>query len=90
MSPQGKQQLEEVISTLKQQRDEIRLRLHLAEMEAKKEYDRLSGKIDELSTQYEPVRTAAAESADNVVAALKLAADELKKGLSRIKDAIAD
>jgi hypothetical protein len=90
MSTHGRQQLEETISALKQQRDEIQLRLHLAEMEARQEYDRLSGKIDELSSQYEPVRAAAAESAENVIAALRLAADEMTTGLARIRKALSE
>jgi chromosome segregation ATPase len=90
MSTPGRQQLEEAISALKQQRDEIQLRLHLAEMEARQEYDRLSGRIDELSSQYEPVREAAAESAENVIAALRLAADEMKAGLARIRKVLSD
>ena len=90
MSMHGRQQLEETISALKQQRDEIQLRLHLAEMEAREEYDRLSGSIEKLTAQYEPVREAAAESADNVIAALRLAADEMKAGLSRIRKALSE
>lgn len=90
MSAAGKQQLDETISALKQQRDELRLRLHLAGKEAQQEYERLSGKIDELSGQYEPVRQAAAESAQNVIAALSLAADEMKAGLARIRKALSD
>lgn len=85
-----KQQLDEVVSVLKQQRDEIKLKLHLAEMEAKEEYGRLSDRIDELSNQYDPVKDAAAESADKVFAALKLAADEMKNGLLRIKKSLDD
>ena len=90
MSAQTRQQLDETVSALKQQRDEIRLRLHLAEMEARQEYERLSGRIDELTAQYEPVRAAAAESAENVIAALRLAAEEMKAGLARIHKAIRE
>jgi len=90
MSAEGKQQLEETINALKQQRDEIQLRLHLAGKEAQQEYERLSGKIDELSGQYEPVRQVAAESAQNVIAALGLAADEMKSGLERIRKALSE
>lgn len=90
MSTHSRQQLEETISALKQQRDEIQVRLHLAEMEARQEYERLSGKIEELTSQYEPVRDAAAESAENVIAALRLAADEMKAGLTRIRRALSE
>lgn len=76
--------LSELITSLKQQRDELKLHMHLAGAEAKQEYDRLNGKIAELSDQYEPARQAAGEAATNVFAALKLAADEFKVGFERI------
>lgn len=82
--------LESLISTLKQERDALKLKVHLAEMEAKDEFERLSGKIDELSTQYDPVKQAVSESADSVIAALSLAAGEMKNGFQRVKDAIKD
>lgn len=81
--------LKEVINTLKQERDELKLQMHLASMEAKDEYERLSGKIDELTTQYQPVSDAVEKSAENVFAALGLAADELKNGFHRVRQAIA-
>lgn len=82
--------LESLISTLKEERDALKVKVHLAEMEAKDEYDRLSGKIDELSTQYAPVKQAVSESADSVIAALALAAGELKNGFERVRDAIKE
>ncbi len=78
----------ELIETLKQQRDELRLHLHLAGQEAKDEYDRLSDRMTELSDQYEPARQAMAETADNIFAALKLAAEEMKHGFERVRKSI--
>ncbi len=82
------ERLEELIRSLKRERDELKLRSHLAQMEAKEEFDRLSKRIDELSEQYEPVRGAVEESAGSVFAALQLAAEEMKGGLRRVGDAI--
>lgn len=64
------EQLAELISTLKQHRDELKVKLHLAGMDAREEYDRLSRNIDELTDQYEPVRKAAMETGSNVISAL--------------------
>ncbi|MCP4510173.1 MAG: hypothetical protein GY903_00555 [Fuerstiella sp.] len=80
--------LETLMGHLRQERDELRLKMHLAEMEAKDEYDRLSGKLDELTVQYDPVRTAVSESADNVISALALAAGEMKNGFQRVRKAL--
>ena len=63
----------------------MRLKMHLAGAEAKEEYDRLADRIIELSNQYEPVRDAASETAESVFAALKLAAEEMKAGLERVR-----
>lgn len=83
-------ELQEVISYLKQERDELKLKMHLAGMEAKEEYDRLSGKCDELAEQFEPVKDTVEETADNVFSALKLAAEEMKSGFTRLRKAVQD
>lgn len=83
-----KSTLEELISGLKQERDELKLKLHLAGMEAKDEYERISGKIDELTEQYEPVSEAVEETAGNVWSALSMVADELKAGYQRVRNAM--
>lgn len=81
--------LEELISSLRQDRDELRLQLHLAEMEAKDEYERLAGKVDELIHQYEPVSKEVGQTAENVFAALGLAAGEMKHGFERVRKIIS-
>lgn len=82
--------LDKLVSELKQQRDELRLQMHLASMEAKDEYDRLSSKYDELADQYQPVSGAVEETAENLLSALSLAAGELKVGFQRIRRAISE
>ncbi|TWT67064.1 hypothetical protein [Allorhodopirellula solitaria] len=78
------EKLDDLVTGLKQQRDHLRVRMHLVEMEAKQEYNRLSEQLDKLNSQYEPVRDAATESAGEVVAALMLAAEEMGNGLQRV------
>lgn len=82
--PEKKTALEEIISSLKQERDQIRVRLHLAGMEAKDEYERLSSKTEELLSQYEPLKDAVGETSEDVFSALSLAAGEMKNGFSKI------
>ena len=82
--------LDKLVSELKQQRDELRLQMHLASMEARDEYERLSGKYDELSDQYEPVSNAVEETAENLLSALSLAAGELKVGFQRVRKALSE
>ncbi len=82
--------LEQLMSQLQQERDELKLQMHLAEMDAKDEYDRLSRKCDELSDQYEPVKDAVEETAENIFSALGLAAEELKQGFHRVRKAVSE
>ncbi|MCA9151678.1 MAG: hypothetical protein KDA92_20380 [Planctomycetales bacterium] len=74
----------ETISSLKQQRDEIALQMHLGKAELKDEWDKLQKRLDQLNDDFEPVKDAVGESAENVVESLKLVAGELKDGFSRV------
>lgn len=85
-----KSPLDDVISKLKQERDELKLQMHLASMDAKKEYDRISRKVDELTDQYNPVKDAVEETADNVFTALGMVADELTVGFRRVRKAVSE
>ena len=87
---ENRTELEQAISKLKQERDEVNLQIHLAGMDAKDEYDRLSGKLDELTNEYEPVKNAVEETAENVFSALGLVADELSAGFQRVRKSITD
>ena len=80
--------LDQLLSKLKQERDELQLQMHLASMDAKDEYDRISAKIDEVSRQYEPVTDAVEDTAKNIVSALSLAAEEMMAGFTRVRKAI--
>ena len=83
-----KSTLEDVIGKLKQERDELKLQMHLASMDAKDEYDRIAGKIDELNDQFEPVKDALEETAGNIWSALELAGSELLAGIGRVRKAV--
>ena len=82
--------LDEVICKLKQERDELKLKVHLASMDGKDDYDRISRKVDQLTDQYDPVKDAVEETAENVFSALGLVADELKAGFQRVRKSISE
>ncbi|MCP4169517.1 MAG: hypothetical protein GY758_01950 [Fuerstiella sp.] len=50
----GRSTLNSLMSHLRQERDKVKVRMHLAEMEAMDEYDRLSDKFDELAVSIRP------------------------------------
>ena len=81
-------QLAEVISRLKQQRDELALQIHLGKAEAKEEWEKITARLDELTQDYEPLKDAVEESSENVLAALNLVATELHDGFDRIRKAL--
>ena len=80
--------LEKVISGLKQQRDEIALKIHLGKEDAKDEWEKVQGKFTQLSDDFEPLRNAVEESASGLFASLKLVAGEVKESFDRIYDAV--
>ena len=79
---------QEMISALKQQRDELAVRIHLAEAEVKKEWDRLDDKLNQLSHRFDPLKDAVGETADDVWESLKLLGDEVKEGFTRIRKSL--
>ena len=76
---------EEFLRELKGLRDELALRVHLATMEARDEWDEMEMKWREFSSQAEMDRTA-----EGVADALTKLGDELKAGYDRIRQALRD
>ena len=80
-----RERMAEMISALKQQRDELQLRMHLAGAEAKEEWSRLNDQLTELTDRYEPLKSAVGETAEGVWESVKLVGDEIKQGFERIR-----
>ena len=83
-----RQRTQELISALKQQRDEIALKIHLAESEMKQEWGRLDDKLSELSHRFDPLKDAVGETGGDVWESLKLVAEEIKNGFDRIRKSL--
>ena len=84
-----KDQLAKAVEHLKQQRDELRVKMHLAKADAKDEWAKLEQQWNELRPKLEAARQEAGKTAGSVGAALDLAAEELKKGYERIRKKLA-
>ena len=82
--------VDELITGLKQQRDEIALKIHLGKEDAKDEWEKVQEKLSKLSDDFDPVKEAVEESASNVFESLKLVAGEIKESFDRIKDSITE
>jgi len=83
-----KSRLEDSISALKQQRDELALKIHLGAAEAKEEFEQAKQKLDKLTADYDPLKDAVAESTGNVVSSLKLVGEELRTSFDRIRKSL--
>lgn len=80
-----KEQMTKALEQLKQQRDELHVKLHLAKADAKDEWARMEKQWDEIRPKLEAAREEAGRTAESVGAALGLAIDELKKGYERLR-----
>ena len=74
-----------LIDDLKKQRDEIRVRLHLAKAEAKEEWERLETKWEHVRGKMGVVGREAGKTAQEVGTALNLAVEELRRGYERVR-----
>jgi hypothetical protein len=76
--------LGDILSGLKQQRDELALRAHLGKAEAKDQWDQVRQQLNQLTTEYEPLKNVAEETTESVLSGLELTAAEVKRGLDRV------
>lgn len=77
--------IDSILEGLKQQKDEIRLQIHLAGAEARDELSVLEKKLEGLSNKAHALRKEASETSSDVIEAAKLVADEVKHGFDRIR-----
>ncbi len=88
MSEDQKSFIAELISDLKQQRDEIKVRLHLGGQDLKDEWRKLDDRLNELNHQFDPLKEAVGETADDVWDSLRLVGSEIKDGFNRIRKSL--
>lgn len=77
--------LDRMVADLQTQRDELRVRLHLAKAEAKDEWEKLEKKWEHLRGRLEVVGREAKDASKDVLAATRLLAREIKEGYDRVR-----
>lgn len=77
-----------LLERLKQERDELAVRLHLGKEDLKDEWDRLEPKLDEMKSRVADLGDESDEVLDDIKAAFALAAEEIRKGYRRIADSL--
>jgi hypothetical protein len=74
-----------MISDLKQERDELSVQIHLGKQEVKQEWEKLDDKLNKLNHRFDPFKDAVAEAGDDVWDAMKNVGEEIKAGFRRIR-----
>jgi len=79
-----------ILQDLEGERDELRVRLHLAKAEAKDELAKLDERIAELKTRANAAREEAGDALDDIEGAAKVLWGEIRDGFDRVRKSLAD
>jgi len=82
---EGEGRFDRMLRQLETERDELRVKLNLAKLEAKEEWEELEKKMDSLRGRVKVLRQEAKEAGGDVGAALDVLTDEIKDGFSKIR-----
>ena len=77
-----------LLSTLSAERDELRVRLHLARAEVRDDWHALEQRWEHFESRVRATRHAVATSRADTGAALELLGQELRKGYARVRRAV--
>lgn len=80
--------IQETIHRLKQQRDELALKIHLGNAELKDEWDELNDKLSNLIHTYDPLKQSVSQSGEDLWESLKLVGEEIRRGFDRIRESL--
>ena len=76
--------VDDLVDELKEERDKLRVRVHLAKMEANEDWEELEAKFEKLQSKAKVVGKATTDSAEDVGEAVKLLGQEIKDGFKHI------
>lgn len=78
------EEFDKLLEKLKLERDQIKLKIHLASMDAKKEYEEAEHKWDQVKTKASEIADDTIETSEEVVAKARIVGEELKETYKRI------
>ena len=81
-----KKEFNELTDTLKQQRDEIEVQIHLASMEAKDEWQKAEQNWDQFIDKLGVITDDTKETSAELIQTTKIIGDELKNTYARISE----
>ena len=80
-----REEIQKILDSLAQQRDELIVRAHLAKLEALEEWGHMESKLTQLRAKVGPLSDAAEDTAKDVKAAAKQMAEEIGRGYDKIR-----
>jgi hypothetical protein len=83
-------EFDNLLDKLKSERDEIMLKLHLASMEAKEEFEEAEKNWDTLKIKASEIADDSKETSEEFIVKAKIVGEELKYAYSRISKRLAD
>lgn len=84
----NKERLQQIMQQLEQERDELKVKLGLAKLEAREEWQEINKKMDALRGRMKVVGDEAKEAGGDVGAAFDVVAEEIKDGFNRLRDLV--
>ena len=79
-----KVRIKEMLKELKQERDELHVKLHLAKMETGEEWQKLEAKLAKFESKARELGDATADASRDMGAAAKLLGEEIRDGFKKI------
>ena len=80
-----KERLDRLMQRLEAERDELKLKIGLAKLEAKEEWSELEGKLDRLRGRMKRVKDEAEDASEDIGDALENLGEEIRAGYQRIR-----
>lgn len=84
-----KKEFNRLIEKLKTERDGVSLKMHLASMDAKQEYEEAEKKWVEVKAKAAEIADDAVESSEDFIAKVKVVGEELKETYRRISERLS-
>lgn len=85
-----KEEFEHLVEKLKSERDEIKLKLHLASMDAKDEFKDAEKKWTHIKAEAADIADDTKETSEELIAKAKIVGEELKDTYRRIAKRLSD
>lgn len=77
-------EFDKLVQKVKQERDQVKLKIHLASMDAKKEYEEAEKKWGQVKVKASEIADDTIETSEEVIAKAKIVGEELKETYHRI------